>query len=613
MHGIAGVIALAIVAAGCSGSNGAQGAVGPVGPTGPTGGTGADAPIPPLAYSVFTGPEVSTKGGIAQFHGQALVTALDEAQGAPANPKFLAKLQVVGASVDPTGVASVVFTVKGKDGVTPFTTLTAPSAGIFKLAPAGNGRSFNRWVPYIYRSGRTVNAGYRESNGTFTNNGGGQYTYVFKTNLATAKFLWDPSQVPGTTAGGLVGYDPALTHRVSVYVGGHAGPTGEADFDFVPNGSAVTQTRNIVQTAACQKCHAANEFRGHGGDRVTVEGCNTCHSPDGWMVNGAVTDSLLGYVTTSVDSIAMQVMIHKIHAGRELQSAPGPDGVWFDDPATPANEAADNGTYRMGSLSATWRSAAFPAGLANCTVCHTGTGQNVDNWKTVPSREACGSCHDLVNWTTGANHSAGAQADDSGCATCHRATQIAGYHDFMTKDIRNSPEFAVTVTTSAPSNGTHFVAGETPVLKITLWNRDTNQAVDHTTIVEDPSGEGCVPNATYTACTNAADGLFRNANLYVTGPRREADPGADHRGAGEGHERHVGPVEPLRGRFAAAPRRRRQLRREPEPPRRGRPRPRRHHPHAARQRHGAVREPRGGDGGRGRRMAERPPGDGRLQ
>ena len=65
-------------------------------------------------------------------------------------------------------------------------------------------------------------------------------------------------------------------------------------------------------------------------------------------------------------------MLHKIHAGRELASAPGPDGIFFDDPALPMpNYSTDNGTYNLGGLDATWRSAAFPAVLANCVACHT--------------------------------------------------------------------------------------------------------------------------------------------------------------------------------------------------------------------------------------------------
>ncbi len=375
-------IALAFTLHGCAGSDGSPGAPGQDGTDGSNGTNGTG-----------TNGTNGTNGGnvdVPLFHGQAVVTAEDEAQGTelvPANPKFLANIAITGATADTTGVVTVSFTVK--KGSTPVTTLTAANAGIFKLAPAGGGRSYNRWVPYIYRTGRTVNAGYREGNGTLTQTAPGSYAYRFAKNLSTAAFPFDP--LSGTAPGPLVGYDRTLTHRVSVYIGGHSGPTGEADFDFVPNGSAVTATRNIVQTAACQKCHAANEFHGHGGDRVTVEGCNTCHSPDSEMVNAAIDAA---GVTTSTETIEMQVMIHKIHAGRELQSAAGPDGIYFDDPLTlTSDEAADNGTYRLGgasSLTATWRSGAFPAGLANCTVCHTGTGADVNNWKTVPSRASCG-------------------------------------------------------------------------------------------------------------------------------------------------------------------------------------------------------------------------------
>ena len=229
-----------------------------------------------------------------------------------------------------------------------------------------------------------------------SNNGGGSYTYTFGTNLATATFL---VPIGGVS---LVGYDRTLTHRVSVYLGGHNGATGEGDFDFVPNGAAVTATRNIVVTATCKKCHGP-EFAGHGGDRVTVEGCVTCHSPNSAMVNTAANGG-------TTESIEMAVMIHKIHAGRELASSAGPDGQFYDNPNTVADETADNYStyaYTVGSLSATWRTAAFPAVLANCQACHTGSGANVDNWKTVPSRAACGSCHDMINWTTGVNHAGG--------------------------------------------------------------------------------------------------------------------------------------------------------------------------------------------------------------
>lgn len=551
---IAAAIAMASMIQGCSGADGAAGAPGRAGADGTDGTNGTSAPIPPLAYSVFTGspqhdPQNPPPDAVANFHGVAYVTAQDELQGAPTKPKYLANIAITSAIADASGVATVNFTVKDKANqpVTNLVALTSGSpsysvsAGIFKLAPAANGKSYNQWVPYIFRSGRTVNAGYRENSTTagasLVHNGNGAYTYTFGTNLSTATFLWDSTGT--TTPGPLVGYDPTLTHRVSIYLGGHAGPTGEADFDFVPNGTAVTATRNIVQTASCKKCHGA-EFRGHGGDRTTVEGCVTCHSPDNSMVNSAFPAEGL---TTTTESIAMQVMLHKIHAGRELLGTSGPDGIYFDDPLTPENEAADNGTYRLGGssttnsgMSATWRGGEFPAVLQNCTVCHEGTGANVDNWKSVPSRDSCGSCHDGINWATGLGHAGGSATSDAACGACHPASAAAtdanyrrsveGAHDWTTKDIRNIPEYIVSVSTSLPNNGQFYVAGESPVVTVQLYTNATPSVlIDHTTVIEDTTADGCDVTATdTTVCTNANDPGFRSANMYVTGPRAKRIP-----------------------------------------------------------------------------------------
>lgn len=516
---IAVLLALLLALAGCS--SGSDGAPGPAGPAGPAGGSTAPNA---LDYTVYQRTNVSTNGGVEKFHGEAFVTAEDEQQGAPANPKYLANITITGTpTADAAGVARFTFNVKNKAGAG-VAGLTSVTAGIFKLAPKeAAGRNYNRWVPYIYRSGRTVNAGYRETGtvagGQLVDNGGGNYTYTFAKNLLTATYAFPIGGVS------LVGYDRSLTHRVSVYLGGHAGPTGEADKDFVPAGGAVTQTRNIVETATCKKCHGANEFHGHGGDRVTVEGCNTCHSPDSKMVNTAADGG-------TTETIEMAVMIHKMHAGRELASAPGPDGIFFDDPSLPMpNYSLDNGTYTLGSITATWRSAAFPAVIANCVACHTektaGTLADLNNWKTVPSRAACGSCHDLINWTTGANHAGGAATNDTSCAVCHPASgsgfgqSVTGAHNFTAKDIRNIPEYDVSVTTDTPARG-YYIAGESPVITIVLKDAVTGTPIDHTTVVEKPNPAiGCVTNADKTACTNAADpeGRFRAGNVYVTGPR----------------------------------------------------------------------------------------------
>jgi OmcA/MtrC family decaheme c-type cytochrome len=439
--------------------------------------------------------------------------------------KYLVEVTVTGATADAAGLVTVNFTVM--NGTIPVTGITAVSASISKLSPPGGGLSYNRWVPYIYRPGRTVNAGYRESttttpiHGTLVNNGGGSYTYTFGTNLSTAAFAFPINNVS------LVGYERNRTHRVSVYMGGYNGPTGEGDFDFVPDGSAVTATRNIVETATCKKCHGP-EFHGHGGDRVTVEGCNTCHSPNSAMVNTAANGG-------TTESIEMAVMIHKIHAGRELASSKGADGQFYDNPWTPLVETDDNyhiGTvpysYTVGNINATWRTAAFPAVLENCQACHTGSGlQNVDNWKTVPSRAACGSCHDTIDWAAGTNHSPLSipQADDVNCSLCHSATLITTAHDWTTKDIRNIPEFNIALTVNTPSRG-YFIKGESPVISIALTDKATGAVIPPSSVVQDPTGEGCIPltGSEGTQCTGSADTLFTAASVYVTGPRAQRIP-----------------------------------------------------------------------------------------
>ena len=499
---------------GCSGNDGATGANGAAGLPGAPGTPGTPGP-----------------GGtalVADMHGPAAVAAEEPA-------KYMVNIKITSATADAAGVATVNFTVEKASDNSAVIGIPPITAGIFKLAPAGGGLSYNRWVPYIYRVGRTVNAGYREGTstsspgyGTLVDHGDGSYTYTFKTNLSTATYAFPINNVS------LVGYDRSLTHRVSVYMGGHSGPTGEGDFDFVPNGSAVTQTRNIVQTASCKKCHGP-DFAGHGGDRVTVQGCNGCHSPNSAMVNSPANGG-------TTESIEMAAMIHKIHAGHELPSSQGPDGQFYDNPYTGADETADNYhigatpyAYTVGSLGASWRTAAFPAVLANCEACHTSTSstepvENVDNWKTVPSRVACGSCHDTTSFAAGST-SHGAYDNDSACAACHPASgsnlAVANAHNWTTKDERNISEYNVAVTVSAPTNGEYFVDGETPVISIALTDNATGTPVAPNSVIQDPTAEGCGPvtNALgITTCNQAKDGLFTGASVYVTGPRAQRIP-----------------------------------------------------------------------------------------
>jgi len=63
-----------------------------------------------------------------------------------------------------------------------------------------------------------------------TNNGDGTYRYVFRANLTTAMMGATP-----------ITYERNLTHRVVIMMGGHAGPTDDDTFDFVPDGTALAR------------------------------------------------------------------------------------------------------------------------------------------------------------------------------------------------------------------------------------------------------------------------------------------------------------------------------------------------------------------------------------
>ena len=463
---------------------------------------------------------------VTQFHGEdALLSSGEYAGGA----KTLVHAVITAATADAAGVVTVDFRVETRDTPpVPVTNVASISATIAKLVPPAATEASNRWVPYIWRTetvsgsasgdwpnpdGTTAQQGSSESSsstatpppplGTLTNNDDGTYRYVFVNHLGAT--------MSGTTP---ITYERNLTHRVVVMMGGHSGPTADATFDFVPDGTAVMATRNIIETSTCQQCHGPNEFHGHGGNRLSIETCAVCHTE-------GTTDAQSG------NSLDLKVMVHRIHAGGEMGLIPGPDGVLWDDPATTANEQADNVDYSIwGNRNNrhNWWKVGFPAVLDNCTKCHQGAGADVDSWQETPSRAACGSCHNDVNFATGANHAGGVRTDDSGCTVCHSTTTVAGYHDAGTNDPRNIPEFDVAITMSPPATGTFYTGSDAPVVSISLTDHVTHAAIDMATVREDDAaGHGGAEGCTLPTC-GAGDGYFATANFFVHGPRGHRVP-----------------------------------------------------------------------------------------
>ncbi len=147
------------------------------------------------------------------------------------------------------------------------------------------------------------------------------------------------------------------------------------------------------------------------------------------------------------------IMIHKLHMGNLLNTA---GGRW-------AANANAIGGVAAGGVGPQWRGPLlrktgfgynimgffafqdmreYPLSPMNCRKCHVGetTAQlaaapQANNWKTAPSRVACGSCHDGINWTTGkgitlaggaGGHVGGAATNDSLCVVCH--ADASTYH-----------------------------------------------------------------------------------------------------------------------------------------------------------------------------------------
>ena len=467
--------------------------------------------------SMAQGLQAAVKTGvndqlITKFHGTEYLLANGEF--AAAGRSFV-NATITDAAADRNGDVTVDFRVEDSDGV-PVTGTTGAHFNIAKLAPKEDGETFNKWVPYIYRlqavsnsvegdwpnpDGTTAYQGYREpaAEGNLIDHEDGSYTYEFSADLTEAR--------AGTRA---IDYDRSLTHRITVMLAGDSGPTGGAFHDFVPDGSDVTQTRDIIQTATCQTCHGEYEFHGHERERHQVQTCVTCHNP------GQVDPH-------SGESLDMTVLVHRIHAGAELATIRGPDGIVFDNPGTATDESADNGSYALwgdDDSKHTWWNVEYPAIVENCTKCHQGSGEDVDNWKTVPSAAACGSCHNDIDFVAGINHEAA--SSDNECADCHKpsgdADAVVDSHDWMTRDPRNIPEFAVDLSVATPANGTHFVAGESPVVRIAL--REDGALIDHASVWADTDGdEGCLQSG----CP-PSDGKFAHAYLFVHGPRDARNP-----------------------------------------------------------------------------------------
>lgn len=266
------------------------------------------------------------------------------------------------------------------------------------------------------------------------------------------------------------------------------------EHDFRPDGAAVTAKWDKIRDAnSCNNCH--DVLSAHGGSRRDVKLCVLCHSPQ-------TVDPDTG------ETMDMKVLVHKIHAPGELSK-----------PYIVIGNSQSVHNYSE---------VTYPQDVRNCDNCHEGTvpankPTQSDVWMTQPSRAACGSCHDDIDWTTGANHVAGPQASDAACANCHIAdsgaefdASIAAAHTIPTKSDQLTGIKAEIISVS------NVKPGQKPTIVMKVTNKNGN--VDPTKISTfspihaGPTSsyttyyrENAKTAATYDAATGLTTYTFTNA------------------------------------------------------------------------------------------------------
>uniref|UniRef100_UPI003561C311 OmcA/MtrC family decaheme c-type cytochrome n=1 Tax=Shewanella sp. TaxID=50422 RepID=UPI003561C311 len=194
--------------------------------------------------------------------------------------------------------------------------------------------------------------------------GDGSYSYTFQTNIAG---ITEPVAVP---------FDADNTHRATLELE-LPQVTANAHLDWQPSSGKTDgiQTRDVVSIETCYTCHQPESLKLHGGRRIDIENCASCHT------------NTSGDPETG-SSVDFTFMIHAIHKGEERMTY------------SPTEEKMVQEPYKVigyGGGVHDYSKVMYPQGpAADCAACHVEGPKapaNADLFKADLSNNACIACH----------------------------------------------------------------------------------------------------------------------------------------------------------------------------------------------------------------------------
>ncbi len=415
-------------------------------------------------------------------------------------------------------------------------------------------------------------------------NSDGSFTYTFATGFpATYLPPLNDSAAHGANDGELQGtnllagtYTIGLAVRWNYTVDGKAfADNGNATKDVLYGTTAVVAHREVVKNDNCNACHVT--IQAHGGRYRDTAMCVLCHTAGAQDAGASVAGAVAGTL------IEFKVMIHRIHNGAHLPSVNGVasdpttgdrtyggtpvsnvivgrggtlhDFSAVNSPVYPSFQSAMPRRAGYSALTGTQKTteARILQGVVSCYKCHgdpDGSGPKTapsqgNLSSNQPSRRACGSCHDDINWASpykANGMTMPPQADDASCTTCHLPTGTTlaqGYAmtvggagtlaptPFAHVHPLSDPKFVsgaetynsgvnFNITAMSGSAASYFVAGEKPAITFTVKD-DAN--VD-------------IPLYQLSAISTTAAGPANNRQLIfpMNGPKSATVPVCDFTG-----------------------------------------------------------------------------------